>query len=79
MKKYWYKYAKILPLLGAILIVIYFSYFYSHQVLPQQAIYFLDEAKLPQKDQTILVFSPHPDDERSGAGGYIYEAVKAGG
>jgi hypothetical protein len=34
--------------------------------------------KVGQKDQKVLVFSPHPDDETIAAGGYIIKSVKNG-
>jgi len=47
-------------------------------VLPQVAIYFLNDVTLPGPGQTVLVFSPHPDDETIGAGGYIAASVMEG-
>lgn len=53
-------------------------YAYSNRVMPQSAIYFLNDVHSPQKGDKILVFSPHPDDETIAAGAYIYDAEKAG-
>jgi len=44
-------------------------------VLPQVAIHFLDDVTLPGPGQLVLVFSPHPDDETIGAGGYIAASI----
>ncbi len=80
MKKYWLiaqKNRVILAILIAVLgsIAGYLVYARENQVLPQAAIYFLDDVKLPQKGEKVLVFSPHPDDESLAAGGYIYDAT----
>jgi len=47
-------------------------------VLPQIAIHLLDDVTLPGPGQLVLVFSPHPDDETIGAGGYIAASVMEG-
>ncbi len=53
-------------------------YFSANPVLPQLAIHFLDEVKLPEAGETVLVFSPHPDDETIACGGYLNESLKRG-
>jgi hypothetical protein len=40
-----------------------FWYFRANPVIPQLTIYFLKDVKLPEKEQKVLVFSPHSDDE----------------
>jgi LmbE family N-acetylglucosaminyl deacetylase len=47
-------------------------------VLPQVAIWLLDDVTLPGPAQVVLVFSPHPDDETIAAGGYIAASVREG-
>jgi len=53
-------------------------YAYLNKVMPQSAIYFLNDIEAPKAGNKILVFSPHPDDETIALGGYIYDATKAG-
>ncbi len=53
-------------------------YAYQNRVMPQSAIFFLNDIHAPQAGDKILVFSPHPDDETVAVGGYIYDAEKAG-
>lgn len=70
---------QILILLVLIVIgVMAYGYFRANPVMPQLAIYFLDDVELPEEYQTVLVFSPHPDDETIACGGYIIESVNRG-
>ncbi|MCK4241226.1 MAG: PIG-L family deacetylase [Candidatus Atribacteria bacterium] len=55
-----------------------FWYIRTNPVMPQLTIYFLNDVKLPEKGQKVLVFSPHPDDETIACGGYIIESVQRG-
>lgn len=54
-----------------------FFYIKFAAAMPQAAIYFLNDISAPNASDRILVFSPHPDDETIGAGGYIAEAENA--
>jgi N-acetylglucosamine malate deacetylase 1 len=58
--------------------IVLYNYFRANPVLPQLTIYFLDDVKIPEQGQTVLVFSPHPDDETIACGGYIIESVRRG-
>jgi LmbE family N-acetylglucosaminyl deacetylase len=58
--------------------VLAYSYFKANPVMPQMAIYFLDDVRLPEEGQTVLIFSPHQDDETIACGGYIIESIKKG-
>ncbi len=53
-------------------------YLIQFQVLPPASIFLLDDIPSPQANQRILVFTPHPDDETLGAGGYIATAIHNG-
>ncbi|MBI2448015.1 PIG-L family deacetylase [Candidatus Microgenomates bacterium] len=57
---------------------LWFWYSWRYQVLPQSAIYLLDDIPEPKKNERIIVFSPHPDDETIAAGGYIAAAAHNG-
>ncbi|HOX41663.1 MAG TPA: PIG-L family deacetylase [bacterium] len=79
-----FKILKCRKLIFALLVVFSLAlggYFINNRYfgsMPQAAIFFLNDIAAPKPDDKILVFSPHPDDETLAAGGYIYEAVKAG-
>ena len=47
-------------------------------VMAQSAAAALPDVVIPQSGQRILVFSPHPDDETIGAGGYIAQSIENG-
>ena len=55
-----------------------FTLFIDPRVLPQQAVHLLPDAATPQMGQKLLVFSPHPDDETIGSGGYIAQSIQNG-
>jgi LmbE family N-acetylglucosaminyl deacetylase len=48
------------------------------QVLAQPAIGALANVVAPANGQKVLVFSPHPDDETIGVGGYIAQSIRNG-
>jgi N-acetylglucosamine malate deacetylase 1 len=72
------KRVKIAFLVILIGIGVVFWYAWRFQVLGQSAIYFFNDVPAPKQGDTILVFSPHPDDETLSAGGYIYSATHSG-
>ena len=56
-------------------------YFYNWGVPPvlsQSAISCLVDVAPPAAGQRVLVFSPHPDDETIGVGGYIAQSIRNG-
>jgi LmbE family N-acetylglucosaminyl deacetylase len=56
------------------------SFYYAEvpQVLAQSAISSLVDMVVPANGQRVLVFSPHPDDETIGVGGYIAQSIRNG-
>ena len=68
----------ITTLVSIILIAAWFFYAWYFQVLPQSAIHLLGDIKTPSRNDVILFFSPHPDDESLAAGGYLALAEKNG-
>ncbi|NIM46546.1 MAG: hypothetical protein GTN40_00075, partial [Candidatus Aenigmarchaeota archaeon] len=68
----------VVSLIVAVLFAIgFFVYFSINPVLPDSLISLLPEMKKPTKDDVIVVFSPHNDDETLGLGGYIQAATEA--
>ncbi|MFH0768804.1 MAG: PIG-L family deacetylase [Chloroflexota bacterium] len=72
MKRRWLLTAVVMLFLGGLV----FYLVVRPPVLPQPAIYLLDDVILPIQGQAVLVFSPHPDDETIAAGGYIAASVR---
>ena len=71
----------IVVIVAAILLLggyLFFTFQVYPKVLPQQAVHLLADAVLPHIGQKVLVFSPHPDDETIGVGGYITESMQQG-
>jgi LmbE family N-acetylglucosaminyl deacetylase len=73
-RRKWFLLVTVLVIVGGVV----FYLVARPAVLPQVAIYFLNDVTLPGPGQTVLVFSPHPDDETIGAGGYIAASVMEG-
>jgi LmbE family N-acetylglucosaminyl deacetylase len=46
--------------------------------MAQDAAAALPDVHMPQSGQRVLVFSPHPDDESIGVGGYIAQSIENG-
>lgn len=59
-------------------IVYYFYYIRENQLFPEATLYFMNDLKVPEKGQKVLVFSPHPDDETIAVGGLMFGSVKNG-
>jgi LmbE family N-acetylglucosaminyl deacetylase len=84
MKKFiknWRKFKVYLIIAAAAILVIFggvFFYFRQYQDLPEFGMSLMKDMDAPKAGQKILIFSPHPDDETLGAGGYIAEAIKNG-
>lgn len=57
---------------------LYIFYNWYYRSVPQSGIYALPKIPEPKPTDTILIFSPHPDDETIAAGGYIKAATSAG-
>jgi N-acetylglucosamine malate deacetylase 1 len=47
-------------------------------VMAQSSVTALPDIAMPQSGQRVLVFSPHPDDETIGAGGFIAQSIENG-
>jgi N-acetylglucosamine malate deacetylase 1 len=56
----------------------YVFYTWYYQSVPQSGIALFNVIPNPKKTDTILIFSPHPDDETIAAGGYIKSATSVG-
>lgn len=56
----------------------FFMYLREYQTLPDFVMPIMSEMPKPHKDDKILIFAPHADDETLGVGGYIADAVKSG-
>lgn len=62
--------------LAVIAVAGYLFYLWYYQSLPQTGISLFQTVPEPKPGDTILVFSPHPDDETVAAGGYIKTATQ---
>jgi len=59
-------------------LALYIFYNWYYRSVPQSGIYALPKIPEPKSSDTILIFSPHPDDETIATGGYIKAATSAG-
>lgn len=57
---------------------LYIFYNWYYRSVPQSVIYTLPQVPEPKSTDTILIFSPHPDDETIATGGYIKAATYVG-
>lgn len=82
-RKIWIKRKyRFLALLFLAILAFYFSgnFLYSQifKVVPDTAYYFMPTLDFKAKENRILIFSPHPDDEILAAAGYIQSAIEQG-
>lgn len=71
------RYVIVIGLIVAILAG-YLFYVHQFEVLPLPAYYLLTDLPAPQPTDSIVVVSPHPDDEALGAAGFIKRAHDIG-
>jgi len=55
-----------------------FLYFHKYQNLPEFAFSLLPEARIPAKNEKMIIFAPHADDETLGLGGFMAKAIQNG-
>ena len=68
-----------LLVLGILSVIACILYIYDvPPVMAQDAAAALPDVLMPQSGQRVLVFSPHPDDESIGVGGYIAQSIENG-
>lgn len=65
-------------LITGMAVAIYFCLAFRMNSSAQGNYYLMPECPVPTSGQRVLVFSPHPDDESLGVGGYIFSACQAG-
>ncbi len=66
------------PVSGIIVFVLCLLGFYTYSNSTRADTGRLAYLPMPRAEDKILILTPHPDDETIAAGGYIYEACKAG-
>lgn len=78
--KFWTRRNLILVITGAVVacFIGYYLYARAFAVLPDVSVALMDDVLLPEKEQKILIFTPHPDDETIACAGYILRAVELG-
>lgn len=70
------RYLIISLLIFVFLATLIFLFLKANQILPQASIHLMDDFQLPNSNDKLLIFSPHPDDESLGAGGLIIQSLK---
>jgi len=68
----------LLILLSVVLLIAGLFYFREFRSLPDFSVHLMPDIEVPGKDQTVVIFSPHNDDETIGAGGFIDRSIKNG-
>lgn len=64
--------------LAVVLFIFHSFYFYYLGIVPEAVMNLFDDASLPQKEDRLLIFAPHPDDEVLAAGGLMALAKQVG-
>jgi LmbE family N-acetylglucosaminyl deacetylase len=70
-----------LELMVLVVLIVIACFLYISDVPPvmaQDGTAALPDVVMPQSGQRVLVFSPHPDDESIGVGGYIAQSIENG-
>ena len=68
----------ILIVIAILALGFYIFYIWYYQSVPQTGISLLNVIPDPKNTDTILIFSPHPDDETIATGGFIKTAISNG-
>ena len=80
LKKIKFERKTLIAIIIALALVFFSSYIYARKfsMIPDVSLNFVPDVKEITKDDKVLVFTPHPDDETLAAGGLIKKSTEVG-